>query len=175
MLTMRSMYRNIVFAFSFLVLVAISASAQPSNPKGKIPSDLKITLERTMCYGTCPDYTLTITADLKVVFKGGHYTKRKGSVRSTIAKASLLELIKEFERVDLSSFADDYSQGPVCEGFVTDMPSEIISIRMDGKTNKVIHYFGCTGKDVREKLKPLTALGKTIDRVTNSQRWVGRK
>jgi hypothetical protein len=73
------------------------------------------------------------------------------------------------------SFADDYSSGEICDGYMTDMPSEIISIRMNGKTKRVNHYFGCAGKAVADKLKPLIELGKSIDRITDSQLWVSGK
>jgi hypothetical protein len=83
-------------------------------------------------------------------------------------------LVKEFDRVNLESYADDYSQGGNCESYITDLPSEIISITRDGKAKTVNHYFGCIGKTVQDKLKALTDLGKTIDNVTNSRRWVGK-
>jgi hypothetical protein len=167
--------KKIVFTMFLLVSSCLTAAAQTSKTSGRIPSDLKITLQRTMCFGSCPDYTLTVTADRKVVFKGGKFTDQKGTVRSSISRASLLELVKELSETDLWSFADDYSSGPVCEGYATDNPSEIISIRMKGRTKKVNHYFGCRGKTVNEKLKSLTSLGDAIDRITNSKRWVGGK
>src|SRR6059058_5801427 len=36
----------------------------------EIPKDTLITLERTACFGTCPVYKLTISADGKVAFEG---------------------------------------------------------------------------------------------------------
>jgi len=159
-----------LFAFAILALAAISVSAQGA----KIPSDLQITLQRTMCFGTCPDYTLTIKANGTVTFKGGRFTKIKGTARSHITKASLRSLVRAFDRVDINSFDDDYSHGGACEGFATDMPSEIISIRRDRNTKRVNHYFGCMGSKAQEKLKPLTELAEMIDQVTNSKRWVGK-
>jgi hypothetical protein len=163
--------KSIILVLLLLSFVTYSVSAQTA----KIPADLVITMERTVCYGTCPDYKLTIKANGSVMFRGGRFTKTKGTAKSRISKALLRELIAEFDRVDLNSFTDDYSQGDVCESYITDLPSQIISIKRNGKTKQVNHYFGCTGKAVQEKLEPLTELGKMIDRITNSKRWVGRK
>lgn len=163
--------KSIIFVLLLLSFVTYSASAQTVE----IPSDLVITMERTVCFGTCPDYKLTIKANGSVTFRGGRFTKTKGTGTSRISKASLRELVEEFDRVDLNSFADDYSEGGNCESYITDLPSQIISIKRNGKTKRVNHYFGCTGKAVQEKLEPLTELGKMIDRITNSKRWVGRK
>lgn len=160
--------KSIIFVLLLISFVTCSASAQTV----KIPADLVITMERTMCFGTCPDYKLTIKANGTVTFRGGQFTKTKGTAKSRITKSSLRELVAAFDRVDLDSFADDYSQGSVCESYITDLPSEIISLKRDGKTKQVNHYFGCTGNAVRKKLEPLTELGKMIDSVTNSRRWI---
>lgn len=160
--------KSIIFVFLLISFVTCSASAQTV----KIPADLVITMERTMCFGTCPDYKLTIKANGTVTFRGGQFTKTKGTAKSRITKSSLRDLVAAFDRVDLDSFADDYSQGSVCESYITDLPSEIISLKRDGKTKQVNHYFGCTGNTARKKLEPLTELGKMIDSVTNSRRWI---
>ena len=166
---MKILSRFVFFASALFIFTLISASAQ----RVKVPADLEITLQRTMCFGTCPDYTLTIKANRRVTFKGGQFTRVKGTASGRITRSSLRELVRAFDQADLTSFADDYSpSGGVCEGYMTDVPSEIISIRRNGKTKRVNHYFGCMGTAVNEKLKPLVALGKTIDRVTNSKRWV---
>ncbi len=160
--------KSIIFVLLLISFVTCSASAQTV----KIPADLVITMERTMCFGTCPDYKLTIKANGTVTFRGGQFTKTKGTAKSRITKSSLRELVAAFDRVDLDSFADDYSQGSVCESYITDLPSEIISLKRDGKTKQVNHYFGCTGNAARKKLEPLAELGKMIDSVTNSRRWI---
>ncbi len=165
---MNILSKSIFFATILLIFTGISASAQTT----RISADLLITLQRTMCFGACPDYTLTIKASGSVTFKGGRFTKTKDTVRSRITRSSLRELVREFRRSRFTSFANDYSRGGACEGYATDNPSEIISIRMNRKTKRVNHYFGCMGKAVNEKLKPLVELGKTIDRITNSERWV---
>jgi hypothetical protein len=160
----------------FFTLVTVAAASVGSYAQStRIPADLEITLQRTMCFGTCPDYKLTIKASGSVLFKGGRYTAVKGAARSRVPRSSLGDLIKEFRNANFMSFADDYSSGEICDGYMTDMPSEIISIRMNGKTKRVNHYFGCAGKAVADKLKPLIELGKSIDRISDSQRWVSGK
>ena len=43
-----------------------------------IPADTSITLTRTNCFFTCPDYTVTISAEEKVVFGGKANVRVKG-------------------------------------------------------------------------------------------------
>ncbi len=61
---MNILSKSIFFACILLIFAGTSASAQ----NVKIHADLRITLERTMCFGTCPDYKLTIRANGSVLF-----------------------------------------------------------------------------------------------------------
>src|SRR5262249_21525334 len=65
-----------------------------SDLSQSVPSDAVVTLERTQCYGTCPSYKLTVSADGTVVFEGREYVKNKGTVRSNIGVEKVAELIK---------------------------------------------------------------------------------
>jgi hypothetical protein len=163
--------KTLILTLAFLLLTFCEAAAQREP---KIPDDLEITLQRTVCFGSCPDYTISIDAHRKVMFTGREFTKRNGTAIGRISKAALVTVITKFDQIDLDSFADDYSDGGVCETYATDMPSEIISLRRNGRIKTVNHYFGCWGKEAKKKLEPLVNLGKMIDRLTNSKRWVGK-
>src|SRR5436305_2696176 len=85
--------------------------------KPKIPADTLITLQRTGCYGTCPSYALTITADGTVVFNGTAYWVKKESIMfgerygitmSKISQEQMLQLISEFEKANYFSLRDSY-------------------------------------------------------------------
>lgn len=142
---------------------------------GEIPKDLFITLERTYCFGSCPAYKLTINSQGEVDFEGKEYTKKIGSAKSKIKREKVRQLIREFEKADFFSFRGRYDDFDVCEVYATDSPSEIISIRINGKNKEVYHYFGCGGKKVMEELEPLINLGEKIDLITNSKRWIGER
>ncbi|MEP6848025.1 MAG: DUF6438 domain-containing protein, partial [Acidobacteriota bacterium] len=55
--------RIAVLTSALLLCAGLSAYAQT-----EIPNDLSLTLEKTMCFGWCPAYTLTITAEGIVKF-----------------------------------------------------------------------------------------------------------
>ena len=66
----------------------------------------EITLQRSVCFGTCPDYTLTISEDGTVVFEGRMYVKNKGTIKSQISQEKIQQIIKEFEKADYFSLND---------------------------------------------------------------------
>ena len=129
-----------------------------------------ITLERSVCYGTCPAYKLTIFDDGKVIYVGKEFVKQKGKAEGRITKAELDELVREFERINYFSLDDYYTDGPKnCPEYWTDHPSAVTSLSWKGKTKKIDHYHGCHGLPVLEQL---TNLEKKIDEVVNSKRWI---
>src|SRR5262249_55081142 len=151
---------HMIFGFS-LAFLALSAGCRKNSDEAQIitahivfpqniPQDLMITLERTVCFGECPDYKLTITADGAVVFEGRRFVKQEGvTIKSAITQDQLKRLMAEFDRVKFFSLEDDYMNNPrVCAYYRTDNPSAFTSIRIDGKSKTVRHYHGCGGPKV---------------------------
>ncbi|HEX2488543.1 MAG TPA: DUF6438 domain-containing protein [Blastocatellia bacterium] len=135
-----------------------------------IPRDLKITLERTECFGFCPVYKLTITADGSVVFEGRRFVKQEGVTISSVSPERLKQLMAEFDRVNFFSLEDDYSE--IRLSCPTDQPSAVTSIRIKGKSKTVNHYLGCLEPKVP---KGLTELENKIDEIVNTAQWLPDK
>jgi hypothetical protein len=129
-----------------------------------------ITLERTPCFGSCPNYKLEIFADGRVVYEGKDSVKRKGRVQGRIPKAAVQQLVREFNRINYMRLDDEYtSEGPNCPEYWTDSASAITSLNWKGRQKTIHHYYGCRGARV---LDQLTALENKIDKVANTKRWV---
>ena len=64
-----------------------------------------------------------------------------------------------------------------CPIVVTDYPSVIISIQINGKTKKVKHYLGCLEEERNHIIFPqkLYSLERRINLITDSFRWTGTK
>jgi Domain of unknown function (DUF6438) len=170
---------HVIFGFS-LALLWPSAGCRGANYSAQavipqnVPQDLKITLERTGCFGFCPNYKLTITADGAVVFEGGRFVKQEGAtIKSAISQDRLKQLMAEFDRVKFFSLEDDYLDDPrVCAENWTDHPSAFTSIRINGKSKTIKHYHGCKGPKVP---KELTELENKIDEIVNTAQWLPDK
>jgi Domain of unknown function (DUF6438) len=170
---------HVVFCLS-VALLGLSAGWRRAGYSGQtvipqdVPQDLMITLERTGCFGFCPNYKLTITADGAVVFEGGRFVKQEGAtIKSAISREGLKQLIAEFDRVKFFSLEDEYMDNPrVCAEYRTDHPSAFTSIRIDGKSKTVRHYHGCSGPKVP---KEITELENKIDETVNTAQWLPDK
>lgn len=155
---------------TFFASAALTCALFARSYAQDIPQDTLITLERTACYGFCPDYKLTISADGSVTFEGHRFVKKVGSVQSSISQERLKELLAAFGNINYFSLRDQYVEPrDGCKDVETDNPSAITSIRINGKSKSVRHYYGCSGVDV---LNDLTKLEQAIDEAVNSAQWI---
>ena len=135
-----------------------------------VPRDTQITLERTGCYGMCPIYKVSISADGTVVFEGTRFVKKVGTARSAISEEQIRDLLAAFEKINYFELSDQYVKpDDGCKQWLTDNPSAITSITLNGKSKLVTHYYGCRGLDV---LKELERLEQAIDDAVNSAQWI---
>jgi hypothetical protein len=128
-------------------------------------NSLRITLSRSVCYGTCPAYEIEIHGDGTAFYDGRAYVGTTGKKKAKISHASLVKLVAAFRKVDYFSLAAGYASG------VTDMPTFVTSISFDGVSKSVLDYVG------REAGMPpgVSDVEVAIDRLLGAYRWVERK
>ena len=131
--------------------------APPPKPEFK---DVIISLERNACYGVCPVYKLTIFGNGKVVYKGIRFVNATGTKTYQISRDKIKELVGKFYEIDYFALKDKY------DGPVTDAPATITSITIDGKTKRVVNYYGAP--------KKLIELEDKIDEMADSEKWIKR-
>jgi hypothetical protein len=134
-------------------------------------SDLEtvtISLERTLCYGICPAYSIVVHGDGQIEYVGKSHVKEIGAHEGRIDVDKVRNLMSQFAKAKFETIADDYSQQN-CKGrFCTDMPTAITEFVVKGKSHKVTHYYGCGSAP-----KVLFELESSVDKVANAERWTG--
>ena len=145
-----------------VLAISLAGCARSQTPQPSDIKDVVITLERTVCFGACPDYTLTIQGDGTVTYEGRQFVRIEGTRTATISEAKISQLLSEFEKVDYFSLNNSYEKLEA-----TDMPSAITSLTINGKTKTVRHYHG--DFSAPEKL---TELENKIDEIVNSDQWI---
>lgn len=153
------MLRGLVTLGLTLSLVVLSVAQSTPTPTPVI------TLDRSVCFGSCPVYKVEIYEDGKVVYEGKEFVKKKGIAHSQITKQELEHLVEQFTKINYF----DLKSEPDCPQSSTDHPSASTSLKWHGRQNVVIHYHGCSGSEV---LKQLTELEDKIDTAVNSKQWI---
>jgi hypothetical protein len=163
--------RSSAFALASLLLLAC-APQQKSSPaiQPATSIDPVISLERTACFGGCPVYRIWVSADGKMGYEGRAHVRRLGQASGEIPAERVRSLLSEIERAGFFSFANRYTSAePTCGRYSTDSPAAITSVRMDGRTKRIEHDYGCGAAP-----GALVVLEQRIDEVLNSGRWTGR-
>jgi hypothetical protein len=152
------------------ILFCIFVASESGIAAQGVPPDTRITLDRTVCFGSCPSYKLTIDAKGGVVFEGRNFVKEKGRRTGQMSPSMVESLVKQFREIAYFELDDSYSgNNKACTRNATDHPTATTSIRLDGRVKSVEHYHGCRGAKILEKL---TELENAIDEAAGTSQWI---
>jgi hypothetical protein len=162
--------------FSFLLV----ASCNPQSSFPDVRNDkLLISLQRTACYGSCPDYKVTIDGRGNVVFTtrppldGGDSAVHRefsistgvrvsGTYRTVVSEADVASLLQKFEAADFFSLKDEYRSAQ------TDSPTYILSIDTGNGSKTVVDYVG----EMADMPPVVTTLQDAVDKMAGTDRWI---
>jgi len=131
-------------------------------PAVRPESKVKIVLERSGCYGTCPSYTVAVSTDGRIVFDGYGYVVASGRYTDAVAPGAVRDLARKFVAADFYSMDAEY------RALVTDNPTYVLCITIDGHQKKVVDYVG----DWVGMPAAITDLEDEVDAFARTQRWI---
>jgi hypothetical protein len=124
-------------------------------------SKVAITLRRTVCYGRCPAYSVTVSTQ-GIVFNGDAFVAATGKHTAPIDSSEVRKLAQRF--VD----GDFYSMAPEYRASVTDNPTYTLSITINGQTKRVVDYVGSSvGMPAI-----ITDLENDVDELAHTDQWI---
>ena len=100
-----------------------------------VKESLFITMERTPCLGMCPSYLIQIYNTGRVEYEGRTFAKKEGKHTKTLSKDAMDEITNMIREIGFFNLEDKY------DAQVTDIPSCIISVNLDGKKNKILDRY----------------------------------
>lgn len=133
------------FVISLLIFGVISVSSvaeQNSNLENNeiqslpIKESVLLSLERTPCFGTCPTYKYTIFTTGKVIYHGEANVKHIGSFSTKLSQEQIEEIKTQIKISNIFSMQDKY------DAKITDIPSTLLVINLDGKKKKIYDRHG---------------------------------
>lgn len=148
--------------FSATALLAACAAAGMLPPQAQ--QQATITLTRTVCFGFCPDYSVTITSDGEVTYVGRRFVNVVGEQHASAPRAEVQQLLARFDAVGFDGLRSEY------RAQVTDLPTYTLVLERNGRRKSVVDYGG-TGAGMPEAVR---GLQDEVDRVAGTARWVLR-
>lgn len=154
-----------LFSLSLITNPELNSRNTPGYQSDSIQADTLVHMERTVCFGTCPSYSLSIESNGNVTFNGKQFVEHTGMATGEMSRENLDQLIQKIEYSHFMTMPTD----PECESRFTDMPSVLLTIQMDGERNSLTHYHGCKGFEYEEELYQLE---EAIDSLAATEKWI---
>ena len=142
--------------------VAIALLLPSGFPRISDWNSLNITLDRSPCFGRCPDYKVEIHGDGTVIYDGRNFVAVQGRRESHIPIYKVRSLFEQFRLVRYFSLKDSYQSS------ATDLPTYVTSIAFDDKTKSVKDHLG-TAVGMPHAV---VELEDAIDRAAETQQWI---
>jgi hypothetical protein len=151
--------------------------ADPIPPETQLDlATVAITLDRTPCFGWCPDYTVVIEGSGRVRYAGRQYVKTSGDREGRIPVTAVRELVDEFRKIDFLALEDCYD----VDWF--DVPATYVTLRTGERSKRVRNLwfgqrFDPSGNEFPDwKIhERLYALAASIDRAVGIEQWIGTR
>lgn len=168
--------RLVLFALALAAgcTTARSDAAGPSGPAVAAPvaAGPVVMLERTVCYGTCPAYTVSATADGRVVFEGREHVARAGRHEARVAPAVVAGLVARAAAIGHAGYPASLTGTDVCDTLLSDNPAAITTVRSAAGTSVVARDGGCMGFRGQAEL---TAFEDAIDTALGTAAFLGTR
>jgi Domain of unknown function (DUF6438) len=140
------------------VALSLVLTLQSAIQTKTTPGHFSITLERTSCLGSCPDYTVTIHGDGSVRYEGRAYVQTRGLRTRTIPHSTVQKLIQKLSKERFFQWKEEKM---VC----VDFPEVNITASLNGQEKHVLEGCNSPGQ--------VLSLAAEIDKLSGAKGWVG--
>ncbi|MFT5513707.1 MAG: hypothetical protein ACI8SE_002116 [Bacteroidia bacterium] len=116
-----------------VILLGVSLlTASACKNRNQVPEIASVVFSRTVCYGTCPVYTMTITGNGLATFEGERFTDKIGSFTKQFSEVEAKTLFEDLATYSWAAFKDEYPAS------VSDLPSTVFQFTYKDTNKKVI-------------------------------------
>ncbi|MBK7409099.1 MAG: hypothetical protein IPL49_10285 [Saprospirales bacterium] len=146
--------KNMIFLFFSGMLLfgcGVSKTVYQQEPASVIK------LSRGVCFGTCPNYDLTIDGNGHATYLGKRFVDKIGTYSKTFTPEETNRLFRKFQKADFWAYQDEYYAD------ISDLPMNFITFESEGRSKKIKAYYG-----VPESLQELMA---EVDAYANTEGW----
>jgi len=160
---------------SVATLAVPPTQTTPSGPAST--ETIEITLQRTTCFGTCPEYMVTLRGDGTVTYSGRQFVRTPGTHTWKIDPAAVRALAREMETAGFFELMNEYTS------LITDNPTTYTTLKIGNRAKKVKNYISgpVKLKDIEAKidevsgvLKYVTPEGRLVDAIESGDAGVVR-
>jgi hypothetical protein len=149
-------------------IARLALGTTPDGAAAPAPEPARAVLERTVCFGFCPAYTVTIAADGTVTYVGKDFVRVHGKQVRHIDPRKAAGVLAHFRRASFFGMQSSYRV------MITDNPTATLTLTMGGRTKTVEDYPPCHGGSGDFGVatpSELCALEQEMDDVAGTASW----
>jgi hypothetical protein len=109
---------------------------ESSSETAPVKESVFLTMERTPCFGRCPNYKITIMNTGKVRYNGINFTEKKGQFTKVISKQQLAQIQTKIDEINLFEMNDKYDSN------ITDIAAVALLVIYKGSKKKIFDRYG---------------------------------
>jgi hypothetical protein len=128
--------RTAIILLSTFLLFTSEKCSEKQSDKYLYGEDDAVEMSKTVCFGSCPVYNISIKGNGAARYEGIRFVKKEGNFGKKFSAQETNALFNAFEKSDFWSFQDEYTEE------VTDLPTTFLTFRHKGKEKKIRMYFG---------------------------------
>ncbi len=130
------------------------------------PAPIRISMSRTICFGSCPSYSVKLDGQGNATYVGDKFVKVTGTKNYTVKSEDVVRLADRIRKIDFFSLPTNSYDN--CKDQWTDSPSVELEVELDGKKHSVNDDLGCRDS-IWDKLREVE---EQIDAVANTKQFV---
>jgi hypothetical protein len=134
------------------------AAKQPEAVASK--PDYFLSIEKTVCFGTCPVYVMEVNGKGKMKLNAKRHLKISGNFRGKMSDADFGSVKSQTDDADWKSYKSEYLVG------VSDIPSTILRFSYAVGDTTTVRFEG------REAPEELQILAKTLEGIQERTSWL---
>ena len=153
--------RGVLVTIGLLALVMLAVTAHGAHAAA--PARV-VSLSRSVCFGLCPAYEITLYDDGTVQYEGKDYVKTVGRKTAAIDAAAIAKVKRAIADSGIRKLDAHCCD---CQEW-TDHPTAVIGFDAGGQWTTIVDYHGCTKtpRMVRE-------LEETLDTLLGTESFIG--
>jgi len=113
---------------------------------------------KTPCFGTCPQFVMTIRSDGFASYRGKRFVEMEGSWRGEWNQKQIEEVLLKAQEIGFLDMEDSYDNH-----LVTDLPSTTAVLTVNSQTKSVLNRY--------EGPKELAQLYEVLDKIIEDVKW----
>ncbi|MES2299135.1 MAG: ankyrin repeat domain-containing protein [Pseudomonadota bacterium] len=149
-------------AFVTEVIAEEESNARHQPMPHAASNNILISLERSSCLGTCPNYRVEVYGDGRLVYVGTDHVAVRGRHSYRVAPGAVDQLLGTMREGDIWSMRPSYA------GSITDVPVYRLTMNLGGTVHRVIDYAGpMVGMPAAVR-----RVESAVDLAANTQLWL---